>query len=467
MAAASPTRLTALILLLAAAGCASVPPLGEPLKQVADTGGYRFREVAASQRNDDLLLMVTFSGGGNRAAALAYGTLAQLASDQLPASSGNSRMLDAVDVISSVSGGSIVGAYYVLHGDALFTRFRKDYLEHDAQSALLRSMLFSPVTWTRLLSRNYGRGDLLADYLDRRLFGGATFADLASRPDRPFLVINATDLSAAGRFEFTQDWFDVICSDLRSFPVSRAVAASSAYPVLMTPIVLGNHGGTCGYEPSERLLESLLPGQQDRGAQLAERIMAYQDSESLRFLHLADGAMSDNLGVRAAIDALLQSRDVGELRAHLGLEGVHRVAVICLDAAGDPSGRIAASSRSPGMTDTAELASAVLVEENAAENRILLQEFLADLGSTAREGAGIETYWIDVRLDDLADEALRQRLRDIPTNLHVESALSDELICSARELLSGSREYARLLRDMGAGPPSVSTNPAAARCDPP
>ena len=457
MAAASPARLTALLLLLVAAGCASVPPLGEPLQQ-AGSSGYRFRESASQHRSDDLLLLVTFSGGGNRAAALAYGTLAQLASD---------RMLDAVDVISSVSGGSIVSAYYALHGDDLFRRFRKDYLERDVQSALLRSMLFSPVTWARLMSRDYGRGDLLADYLDRHLFSGATFADLAARPDRPFLVINATDLSAAGRFEFTQDWFDVICSDLGSFPVSRAVAASSAYPVLMTPIVLANRGGTCGYEPSEHLLESLLPGQQDRGAQLAERIMAYQDSESLRYLHLADGAMSDNLGVRAAIDALLQSHDVADLRAQLGLEGVRRVAVICLDAAGNPSGRIAASRKSPGATETAELASAVLVEENATENRILLQELLADLASSPGEGASVDTYWIDVRLDDLADEALRERLRAIATNLHVESVLSDELICSARQLLSASREYARLLRDLGAGPPSASTNPAAARCDPP
>jgi NTE family protein len=69
----------------------------------------------------------------------------------------------------------------------------------------------------------------------------ATFADLMGQRDRPFLSINATDVASGARFEFTQDEFDLIGSDLSQFPISRAVAASSAFPVLLTPVVLKNY----------------------------------------------------------------------------------------------------------------------------------------------------------------------------------------------------------------------------------
>src|SRR5213078_28367 len=69
----------------------------------------------------------------------------------------------------------------------------------------------------------------------------ATFGDLMARDKNPFLCVNATDIGSGARFEFTQDEFDLLGSDLSQFPVSRAVAASSAFPVLLTPIVLKNY----------------------------------------------------------------------------------------------------------------------------------------------------------------------------------------------------------------------------------
>lgn len=453
MVAGQTTKLIRILAVLCLAGCAAAPPLGEPLRVQAGTGGYRFRAAAAERRSDDLLLLVTFSGGGHRAAAMAYGALEQLAADPVTTGGRRGRLLDQVDVISAVSGGSIVGAYYVLYGDALFERFRADYLDRDVQSALLGRMFFSPIAWRRLVAPSYARGDLFADYLDRRLFHGATFADLAAQQDRPFLVINATDLSAAGRFEFTQGWFDIICADLGRFPLARAVAASSAYPVLMAPITLRNHAGQCGYEL--RRQPDLDARDAGRHAVLHERLQAYQDQETIRYLHLADGAMSDNLGIRAAIDTMLQARDFDEAQRSLGLAGIRRIAVIAVDAAGEAAGRVAGSARTPGVMDTAALSSMVLVDENGAESRALLRELMTRMAGTAPAGMPpVETYWVDVRLDDLADATRRQRLRTTPTNLHVKPAQVDELVCSTRELLQQSVEYRRLLHDLQVGAPA-------------
>jgi NTE family protein len=202
---------TVVLLLLVAVllgGCTTPATLGEPLEQTAGRGGYRFDDAAPARHRDDLLLILTFSGGGTRAAA-----------------------------------------YFALHGDRLFRDFLSDFLEHDVEQDLWWSVFASPRNWLRLGSGRYSRGDLFAEYLDRRLFAGATFAALATGEDRPFLVLNATDLSIAGRFEFTQDWFDVICVDLARYPLARGVAASAAYPILTTPLAIENRAGRCGYVP--------------------------------------------------------------------------------------------------------------------------------------------------------------------------------------------------------------------------
>ncbi|MCZ6829377.1 MAG: hypothetical protein O7F73_07295, partial [Gammaproteobacteria bacterium] len=66
-----------------------------------------------------------------------------------------------------------------------------------------------------------------------------------------------TDLTTGNRFAFTQSTFDLICSDIDSYPVSRAVTASSAVPVLFNPIVLKNYGAEC-HTPTHDLLDKVL-----------------------------------------------------------------------------------------------------------------------------------------------------------------------------------------------------------------
>jgi NTE family protein len=58
--------------------------------------------------------------------------------------------------------------------------------------------------------------------------------------DGPFVAIHATDLTIGSPFTFVQDQFDYLCSDLSTYPVARAVAASSAVPLVFSPITLRN-----------------------------------------------------------------------------------------------------------------------------------------------------------------------------------------------------------------------------------
>src|SRR6266576_575548 len=185
------------VFVLLGSGCAHYP-VNAPLAAVDGRTGYRFENTAFSTNSDDLLLMLAFSGGGTRAAALDYGVLEELARTGVGPPSEQHRLLDEVDLISSVSGGSFTAAYYALWGDRIFSDFESKFLKKDVQSDLLLRLL-APWNQIRLTSPKFSRSDLVAEYYDHLLFKGATFADLMTRSNHPFLSINATDVASGAR----------------------------------------------------------------------------------------------------------------------------------------------------------------------------------------------------------------------------------------------------------------------------
>jgi NTE family protein len=99
-----------------------------------------------------------------------------------------------VDAISSVSGGSFTSTHYGLRGDKIFDEFEDRFLRKNVEGALIWQVL-SPLNFFPQMSKIYGRGDVAAEYYDKHIFDGATFADL-KRPGAPEVIINATDLAA-------------------------------------------------------------------------------------------------------------------------------------------------------------------------------------------------------------------------------------------------------------------------------
>jgi NTE family protein len=59
------------------------------------------------------------------------------------------------------------------------------------------------------------------------------------------------------RIPFVQGTFDMRCAEFGAYPVSHAVAASSAVPVIFSPITLENYAGRYGYQPPAWVAEAL------------------------------------------------------------------------------------------------------------------------------------------------------------------------------------------------------------------
>src|SRR4029434_11184151 len=194
-----------------------------------------------------LLVILAISGGGTRAAALGYGVLEQLRRTEVTVNGGKRRLLDEVEMISAVSGGTFPATYYALRGDKTFEEFETTVLSRKFESELARRIILNPVNWFRLSSQTFGTSDLFAEVYDETVFDHATFADL-KKAGGPFVIVNGTDITSGARFSFTQDQFDAICGDLMQVSLGRAVATSTSLPPLLTPITFENRGGTCGRE---------------------------------------------------------------------------------------------------------------------------------------------------------------------------------------------------------------------------
>jgi NTE family protein len=315
-----------LALALFVAGCATYTPNAH-LEKYDRTYGYRFTNIPAAAEDDETFVIVAFSGGGTRAAALAYGVLGELAGTKIHG--GASTLLDDVDVISSVSGGSFTAAAYALAGKMPLDAFERDFLRHNVQRDLLFAAL-NPRNWLRLLSSRFSRSDLATEYYDAYVFDRKKFADLPRK--RPYVILNATELDLGSRFEFTQEQFDPICSDLDAMRIARGVAASSAFPLLLTAVTLHDYSGTCSYKEPEWVANAmddqfLNPSR----FRTAVELRAYSDPER-RFIQLMDGGLADNIGLRGPLRAL-SSGDPGFSVLRLMNRGrVKRVVVIDVDA---------------------------------------------------------------------------------------------------------------------------------------
>jgi len=442
-------------------GCAHYP-VNQPLKEVRVDAGYRAATVKNLENSDSLLMYLTFSGGGMRAAALSYGVLEELRKTEIVLDGRKRRLLDEVDGISSVSGGSFTAGYYGLFGDRIFQDFESKFLKKNIQRSLVLRALLNISNWVRLFSPAFARSDLAAEYYDKHIFEGGTFGDMAVRKS-PFIIITAAEMTHGTRVEFTQRAFDLICSDLFPFSVGRAAAASSAVPMALTPITLRNYAGTCGFKIPEGF-EKGLEGREtlERQFHLFNDITPFLDSEKKPFIHLVDGGVGDNLGLKAILDRVLVRGSVWGAMKGTPMEKVRKVVFIVVNAETKPDPKWDKTERVPTFGVMLASYSSIAIDRYNEETIALLKESLGSWGneiriqrckeeavSTSPISCGdIQFYVVEVKFDALKDEAERMHFKRLPTALKLAPEEVDKTRDAAHRILAESGEFQRLLLDL-------------------
>ena len=474
-------RMTPVLFLAVLPGCISPLCANRPRECYNPDTGYRFDSLEPDEKNtDSLFICLTFSGGGTRAAALAYGVLLGLqdATFDDPSDGAPPRcLLDEVDVISSVSGGSFTAMGYALWGDQLFDgEYEKRFLRHNIQWDLIVSAL-KPKNMLRLPSILLDRIDVAAFYYDEEIFKRATYADLADRNRRPFVVINATDLTRQQRFEFTQDDFDLLGSDLESLPVGWAVAASSAFPILLSPLRLEYFHG----EVLSAAVQDVLTEDEDtrnlRRYGWAESLLDPDrpkdagsfrtDQKKRRYLYLMDGGLADNLGLTCLIEAYRK----GAIRRKIEAGLIDRLVVIIVNAGTDPPEDIERKAAAPGLFEVGIKTGTTGMYNHsallAATVRYALLEVQPKMRQAYREcpeafrkdrpdatlpelphGNDFETYVVDVNFHRIQDKRKRRSFLSMITSFFLPTEDVRALIDAGRDLVLKDPQFRRLMVDL-------------------
>lgn len=469
------TGLAALLMLLC--GCVTQDPVPDPPAansigskfgyRAIDTGRLPGREPALPKR----YVVLAFSGGGTRAAALAQGVLRELEATPSP-NAPNLTLLDAVDMISSTSGGSVAAANFVLHGpkDYHILDEPHGFLRHNNMTTLIAGVL-DPFDIAERAVTPKSRVQLLSAMFSGTLFGNATFETLRQQRARhpPLLILNAADMATGERFPFVQRQLDRLCLNLLDIRLADAVSASAAFPVALTPMRLPNRS-PCPAQlvgPGARVIDRFLNEGGANRADLASsckegrpildtRPAAFlsrsrrqfpllnldpcgqplppDDPRRVRFVHLLDGGIADNVGLAEPLETLTDRGDDPRVVNAIRDGDISEVVVIAVNARSQPATDVGRDNRTPGMIAMAGSVMSAAIDSRSSGLFSELESLSALLRDTFRErptGPPKVTV-ISVSFELIRDQACRRRFQEIGTNW----SLSDRKVTSVEEIAS-------------------------------
>lgn len=433
-------------------GCAS-RSWNEPIAAKDMSGDYNLVGHHAAGNAKDVFVILAFSGGGMRSAAFSYGTLKALRDINVTIHGQKRSLLDEVDVISSVSGGSYTAAYYGLFGQRIFKDYERNFLLRDVEGEMLGTLL-NPINTISLASSDYNRGDLAASWLDNNVFEHRTFSSM-SQNGLPYVILNASDLNTGMTFSFMQQQFDFLCSDLNSYPVSNAVMASSAVPGLFAPIALHNFDENCAQRRQPWIFSALKAGStKDRNYDVARELEQYFEPGNMPTIRLVDGGVTDNLGVRGSI--MSPALHYGHVTRMAGaftpkeLDDIVDVLVIVANAQVYKPFDWSEAGEEPGLIDTVYAAfdaSLNLLNSETIQQAQRSFEAWADEVNARRapRAAKVRVHFVSLTFDDIQDRSERQKFNAIPTNLSLTPEQVKSVESLPATLLASSQEFQKFL----------------------
>jgi NTE family protein len=447
-------RRAGLLLCLAAmallSACSSTRPWVNPPLQAGEKVRYDgLAQFADPARAQDLLVIASFSGGGSRAAAFAHATISELDRLTFPWAGQETSLAQQIDMVAGVSGGSVAASHLALHGvNDHLARFAADFLKVDFESRLIGAAL-NPANAYRMTSPWMGRGNLLADEFDALLFGGTTFGRLGELPGRPYLIVGATDLSNGAEFDFASDQLLMLCSSIDRVPLAFAVASSSSVPLVFSPLSLSNHSRACPTSSEKQPNSTPAPSRTARAKLVQSEFDSFAD-DGKRFVHLVDGGLSDNLGLRRISDYVVQAGGVLPVLALLRGDAKdsmpRRIVFVSVNS----------ERRAPLPLDQmAEVPSALDVlgamiygglgrysRETSLIFAAAVEEWRRELQSVAVDA---DIFSIEINLSDVDDRELREKVLAIPTSFRISDENRSLLQTAARMNLAQNPELRRFL----------------------
>jgi NTE family protein len=318
-------------------------------------------------------------------------------------------------------------------GNDEMARFRKGFIERNIQGALARELLAGKGI-IAAFSTPYARINAAAEMYDRDVFYKKTYADL---PARPVLRIHATNLALGQRFTFTQSTFAALSSQLSSYPIGYACAASSAFPILLDPLTLRNHPPVATDLSDEEQMDK-LNAREDLNAALRVQTREYYNDKSNQYIHLADGGLVDNQGLQSILDEF-DTNGLINKRINYKASPLRRLIIVNVNAGVAPPNTSGRSSAPPGVPSVVQSSMVASMDVLSARRWMDIKKrcgelFAAtiDVRSTERSYQELEEpYRIEVSFRNIADLATQQKAMALPTSFKLTTeqlALIDQVV---------------------------------------
>ena len=456
------------------AGCAALEVHNDPVNR--PLGGNAAAALAAAGRDntagsDDLMVGLAFSGGGTRAAAFSFGVLSEIERTRVPGSAGAGSLLERVNFVSGVSGGSVLTAYYGLKKRAALADFRERFLLRNAEESISTNL--SPLSVVRAVAGGVNDPSKLARWLDANLFEGATFADMR-RTRGPGVWINAADIYNRTTFVFGSAAFAALCSDLASYPIADAVAASAAVPVVFAPAVIKSYPQNCTDKPPEWIKRAQSNPNTVPMLKAFANALARYHSGSMNYVKLLDGGLVDNFGLSGfTIARLLSDTPYGPLTRQEAVR-LRRAIIIIVDAGRGPSGNWTQTVEGPGGTELMMAAADTAIDASVRASFTAFKSVMDDwqgalirwrcgLSADERAKLGAAPDWNcrDLRFyinrvgfDQLGPERAAA-LNAVATRFTLPPEEVDALITAGGDALRQNTLFREFLTGVGQGPRQV------------
>src|SRR5580658_1174632 len=448
------------------AACAQIhnEPINQPLTSGLQMSADLNREVDTYY--DDTVVALSFSGGGTRAAAFSYGVLGAL--DQYRVPNRSTSLLDRVDFVTGVSGGSVLAAYYGLKKRKALADFKQRFLLRNPEENL--QMNLSLLNIAKGLQGGVNDPTVFPRWLDDNLFEHATFKALLQQR-RPYIWINASDVYNRTPFIFGRVIFGALCSDLSSYPISTAVAASAAVPVIFAPVVVEGYPGRCPI-PLPPWVERVRANPDAPPLlRLFANAMARYHSGEVHYVKLLDGGMVDNYGLAGFTIARLASETpYGPLEPEEGVK-LRRMLFLVVDAGRAPSGAWWQTVEGPSginlitaTSDTATESGAVGSYSSFQDTMNNWQAALIDwrcrLSAAERHRYGAPPGWNcrDVKISvgriafDQLDPQRAAALNAVETSFKLPPEQVDMVIAAGHDALKNSSVFRSFVASLGGAP---------------
>ena len=290
---------------------------------------------------------------------------------------------------------------------------------------------------------------------------------------QPLIGVSATDISTGSKLAFSPSNFDILCAQLGPFRLARAAAASSAVPMVLSSITINNYGGTCDYQmpPWTKLFTATddPPRPAARAVKRLRELEDFADGKNRPYIHLVDGGISDNLGLRGVLDIIVAFEALQSLGQPTPLDHVDRIIIFIVNSLSTPSTDWDKSETGPGIFETLIKATGVPIDKYSYEAVEQLRDIEArwkimnhlkqivtfPTGSDPtvaylRNSPKAKIFAIDVSFRGLKDKAERDYLNQLPTSFVLTDEQVDRLRHAAAQIIQDSPDMQKILKDTGA-----------------